>query len=354
MKSLAHVGTIERIPAITLRKAVLLPVIAALAFLGTCGAFHLLLPAPFVSGITTRMRFFAAHIDEYDTIFVGSSRIYAGVSPATFDQVMASAGNPSHSFNFGVNGMYPPERFYVLEQILSMKPRKLKRVFIEMDDVQVAWLPDELTSQRVLYWHDWKHTRIILEKILRLDVRGELKWKLRALRKSRGTIALHLMLFARNFANCGRALDLAKSWAGGNQIELLELGPRQDGYFPQFAQISGEKATEYEKELARARLAPGGDVVLDPYADRAYRHFAQQIQSAGASPVFIVTPIYPQAPSKFPGPAPGLVLSYNNPARYPEMYRPEARTNEGHLNSTGAEQFTRLLAEDFLKSGPQP
>jgi hypothetical protein len=162
------------------------------------------------------------------------------------------------------------------------------------------------------------------------------------------------MLFARNFANCGRALELAKSWASGNQIQLLELGPRQDGYFPQFAEMAGEQVSSYEKELARTQAAPGGDVVLDPYADRAYRHFAQQIRNAGAMAVFIVTPIYPQAPSKFPGPAPGLVLSYNNPARYPEMYRPEARTNQGHLNSTGAEQFSRLLAEDFLKNAQQP
>jgi hypothetical protein len=138
MNSVVQLGSIGRIPAITLRKAVLLSAIATLAFLGTCCAFHLLLPAPNVSGITTRMQFFAAHMDDYDTIFVGSSRIYAGISPATFDQVMASAGNPSHSFNFGVNGMYPPERFYVLEQIISLKPRKLKRVFIEMDDVQVT------------------------------------------------------------------------------------------------------------------------------------------------------------------------------------------------------------------------
>ena len=354
MNSVAQLGTSERIPAITFRKAVFLSAIATIAFLATCGALHMLLPAPNVSGITTKLRFFAAHQDEFDTIFVGSSRIYAGVSPSTFDQIMASAGTPSHTFNFGVNGLYPPERFYFLEQILALKPRKLKRVFVEMDDVQVTWLPDEQTSQRVLYWHDWKRTRIILQKILKLDVPGHLKWKLRAFRKWRGTIALHLMLFATNFGNCGRALDLAESWASGNQIDLSELGPRQDGYFPQFAEISGEQLSEYQKILARAQAAQIGDVVLDDYAARAYRRLAQRIQSAGATPVFIVTPVYPQMPSKFPGPAPGLVLSYNNPTRYPAMYRLETRTNQYHLNSTGAEQFTRLLTEDFLRSSRQP
>jgi hypothetical protein len=350
MNSVAHTGSSERIRAITFREAFCLPAITAIAFLGTCVAFHMLLPSPNVSGISPKMQFFAAHKDEFDTIFVGSSRIYAGVSPSTFDQTMASAGSPSHTFNFGVNGMYPPERFYVLEQILSLKPRKLKRVFVEMDDVQVTWLPDEQTSQRALYWHDWKRTGVILQKMLNLDVHEHWTRKLRTVRRWRGTIFLHLTLFAKNLGNFGRALDLAQSLGRNNQIQFGELGPKLDGYFPQAAQISGEKLADYEQELAREQATEIGNVALDHYADQAYRHFAHQIRSAGATPVFVVTPIYPQRPSTFRGPSPGLLLVYNNPTLYSDLYRPEARTNEGHLNSTGAERFTRLLAEDFLRS----
>jgi hypothetical protein len=267
---------------------------------------------------------------------------------------MAKAGNPSHTFNFGANGMLPPERFYVLEQILSMKPRKLKRVFLEMDDVQVTWLPDEQTSQRVLYWHDWKRTRVILRKILNLDVHEQWKRKLRLLRKWHETIVLHLMLFAKNFGNFGRALDLAESFLGGNQIQWGELGPKLDGYFPVAVRISGEKESAYEKELAHEEVAQIKNVALDHYADQAYRHYARQIRTAGATPVFIVTPVYPQLPSQFPGPSPGLLLTYNNPTLYLDLYSSEARIDEGHLNLTGAEKFTRLLAEDFLRNTRQP
>jgi hypothetical protein len=354
MNSVAHTGTGERIPAMTFRAASFLPAISGLAFLCTCLAFHALLSAPNVPGNSPKMQFFAAHKDEFDTIFVGSSRIYSGISPSTFDQIMASAGSPSHAFNFGVNGMYPPETFYVLEQILSLKPRKLKRVFVEMDDVQVTWLPDEQTSQRVLYWHDWKRTGVILQKMLNLDVHEHWTRKLRTVRRWRGTILLHLALFAKNFSNFGRALDLAESLVGDNQIEFGELGPKLDGYFPQAARISGEKLADFEQELARQQAAQIGTVALDHYADQAYRHFAHQIRSAGATPVFVVPPIYPQRPSTFRGPSPGLLLAYNNSTLYSDLYRPEARNNEGHLNSTGAEKFTRLLAEDFLRNMRQP
>lgn len=269
---------------------VLEAIAGAAAFLCTCIALHAFLPAPHVRDVATRMRFFAAHKDEFDTIFVG----------------------------------------------------------------QVTWLPDEQTSQRVLYWHDWKRTRVIIRKILNLDVHEQWKRKLRLLREWHETIVLHFMLFAKNFGNFGRALDLAGSFVGGNQIQSDDLGPKLDGYAPMAVQISGEKESAYEKELAREEAAHIGNVVLDHYADQAYRHYARQIRSAGATPVFIVTPVYPRLPSQFPGPSPGLLLAYNYPTIYLDLYRSEARIDEEHLNSTGAEKFSRLLAEDFLRTTRQP
>jgi len=249
--------------------------------------------------------------------------------------------------------MYPPENFYVVDQILSMKPRKLKRVFVELDDLHGASLVGEQTSQRVLYWHDWKRTRLVLRKILRLDADERWTQKLRTFRRGRHTIALHVGLFAKNFSNVGRASDLAESLVGGNQIDLDELGPKQDGYFPSTARISGDKLLDYEKELAHEQANHLGNLAVDDYAAQAYGRFARQVRSAGATPIFIVTPIFPQMPSKFSGPSPGLLLSYNNPTLYAGFYRPEARTNEGHLNSTGAEEFTQLLVADFLRNMDQ-
>jgi len=334
--------------------ASLLPAVTGAAFFCTCVAIRALLPDPNVAGISPKMRFFADHKDEFDTIFVGSSRIYSGVSPWIFDEIMAGAGRASHTFNFGVNSMYPPESFYVLDQILSMKPQKLKRVFVELDDLQGASFSDERTSPRVLYWHDWKRTRLVLRKTLKLDANDGWKQKLRTFRRGRHTIALHAELFAKNFSNFGRASDLAESFVGSNEIELDELGPKQDGYFPQTAQIAGEKLADYEKELAHEQANHLANVAVDDYSAQAYSRFAHQIRSAGATPIFIVTPIYPQMPSKFPGPSPGLLLSYNNPTLYPGFYRAEARTSEGHLNSIGAEEFTRLLVDDFLRNIDRP
>jgi hypothetical protein len=189
---------------------------------------------------------------------------------------------------------------------------------------------------------------------LNLDAREPLTRKLRILRRARHTIALHLMLWARNFSNLGRALDLGESFFGGNQIAWEILGPKLDGYFPVQGEISPENELAYEKELAREQTARAENVAIDPYAEHAYRGYARQIRSIGATPVFLVAPIFPQLPSQFSGSPPGLLLAYDKPELYPELYRSAARVDAHHLNPAGAEKFTRRIAEDFLKNTRQP
>jgi hypothetical protein len=70
--------------------------------------------------------------------------------------------------------------------------------------------------------------------------------------------------------------------------------------------------------------------------------------------VFLVAPTFPQFPSQFAGPPPGLVLAYNMPSLYPQFYRRTARADIHHLNADGATEFTRHIALDFLKQKREP
>jgi hypothetical protein len=326
---------------------------ALAAFICTSAALHAWLPSPEVRDVGPKLRFFASHRDEFDTIFVGSSHVHNGISPSVFDEVLASAGMPNRTFNFGADGMFPPEQFYLLEQILVMKPRKLKRIFLEIGNVEVTWLPGQENSQRAVYWHDWKRTEIVLRKIFEADVDEPWPRKLRTLRRWRETIIRHLALLGRNLGNVGRAFDLAKSLAGPGEAEW-ELGPALDGYFPLTANMPEEQAAAFQRELAREESAGIQKVALDPYAAAAYRGYAGAIRRAGVTPVFIVPPVYPQFPSQFSGVSPALILAYNDPSLYPDFYRPELRVDQHHLNAAAVESFTRLVAADFLKNTQHP
>src|SRR6188474_2428492 len=98
--------------------------IAVLSFFLTCAGLNLILPFPEIGGVSRNLRFFQRHGNDFDTLFVGSSRIHHQISPAIFDRAMREAGFTTRSFNFGVNAMFPPEDSYFVERLLATKPRQ--------------------------------------------------------------------------------------------------------------------------------------------------------------------------------------------------------------------------------------
>ena len=75
-----------------------------------------------------------------------------------------------------------------------------------------------------------------------------------------------------------------------------------------------------------------------------------QIRAAGATPVFVVTPIIFQTTSRFrqtPPPAP--IIAFNDARKYPQFYDVKVRIDDGHLTRPAAEDFCRALAAEFVR-----
>src|SRR5882724_5585374 len=200
-------------------RAVTNSAIAATAFFMTCIGLHAVLPFPEIDGgVSQKFRFFAAHKDEFDTLFIGSSRVYFQISPVIFDRVTRESGMPTHSFNFGVGGMYLPETAYLLEHILNLKPRNLRWVFIEYDELQTKWSPENQTSRRALYWADWKRVSLLLRKLT--DAGTDPLWlpnlaKLRDImlrqddeKSTRRLLTFYAAQFEKNYTNVAKAGDV--------------------------------------------------------------------------------------------------------------------------------------------------
>jgi hypothetical protein len=334
--------------------------IAALAFVLACIGLNAILPFPEVDGVSSHLRFFQKHRNDFDTVFIGSSRIHQQISPAIFDRTMRQAGLPTRSFNFGVNGMASPENGYVLERLLDTKPRHLKWVFIELDELQTKRVPEAEATRRALYWHDPKRTSLVLRAIL--DVSPEeggfavLKKIAELLAPGRGTLDVrdlllsHGVLFAKNVTNIGRKIDLSR-WASHlwkEEAPSEDLGHDRDGYVPQIKTMPAADAVFYETELERA-LAQAESSFVSVTTEQAYRQLAEEVRKAGAIPIFLVTPVASQIKLGFRpefGPD-GALMSFNNARAYPQLYRREMRFDSDHLNGMAAEEFTRLVAENF-------
>ena len=239
--------------------------IGATAFLLSCIGLRAILPFPEIDGgVSQKFRFFAAHKDEFDTLFIGSSRVYFQISPAIFDRVTRESGMPTHSFNFGVGGMYLPETAYLLEQILNLKPRNLKWVFIEYDELQTKWSPENQSSRRALYWADWKRVSLLLRKLT--DAGTDPLWlsnpaKLRDIilrqndeKSTRSLLTFYVTQVERNYTNISRAADVLDHFLSRDTKERRAsyLGAASDGYVTRPNRMSPSQAAAYERALAAA------------------------------------------------------------------------------------------------------
>ena len=349
----------------TLIRGMINSAIAATAFVITCIALRAVLPFPEIDGgVSQKFRFFAAHKDEFDTLFIGSSRIYFQISPALFDRVTRERGLPTHSFNFGIGGMYLPETFYLLEQILNLKPRNLKWVFIEYDEMQTQWSPENQTSRRALYCADWKRVSLLLRKLT--DAGTASLWrpnptKLRNIflhqkdeKDTRSLLTFYAGQLEKNCTNVARAADLLEYFLGHDTKERREryLGMASDGYVTRANQMSPEKVAEYERGLAAA-MAQTDRHPLSPYAVEAYRQCAQEVRKIGAVPIFLITPSTTQLNLATENIGlTNLVMAFNNPRTYPSLYRSSAHRDGLHLTKSGAEEFTRIVAANFVDLAP--
>jgi len=318
------------------------------ALLATSALYHAFLPPSLPEGVVEKLRFFEKHKDEFDTLFLGSSRFYYAISPEAFDRVTRENGVPTRAFNFGIDGMNPPETFYVLDQILKTQPRSLKWLFVEVDNIETKSHLKILGTQRLLYWHDWPRTALTLRKAI--NPRPETKWYQRLNRHwtARRELILHLALFEKQFTNVGRAADFFSSWTGSRGLKSdFLLGPEGNGYRLAGAAMTPERAENFRRKLAEELSAPRSELI-DPYAELAYRDCAARIRDLGATPIFVVAPSIFQSPLRFRQSPPAAFLVFNDAKTYPQLYDTKVRVDQQHLTNEGAAEFTRLLAIEFV------
>jgi hypothetical protein len=317
------------------------------ALLVTAFVFHALLPPSIPEGVAEKLAFFTRHKDEFNTLFLGSSRFYYGVSPQSFDAVTRANGVPTRTFNFGIDGMNPPENFYVLDQILKTEPRSLKWVFVEVDNIQTKSHLKILGTQRLLYWHDWRRTALTLRKAINPRPRTTWFQKLNRLWTARRELILHLALFEKQFTNVGRAADFLSSLLETSAVESdPKLGPKDDGYRLAGTAMSSERAEQFRRTLAK-EVSTARPEFIDPYAENAYRDCAARIRNLGADPIFVVPPSIFQSRILFRE-SPARLLVFNDSKTYPQLYDTKVRVDEQHLTEEGAVEFTRLLALEFV------
>jgi len=315
---------------------------AAAGFAGMAALLHRALPWR-VPEVTQKVNFLRAHAGDFDTVFIGSSRIYHGVSPRAFDAAMAAAGQPAHSFNLAVNALLPPESMWMARTLSAMKLPRLRRVFLEMADARD--IPDaDHPTVRDVYWQDPEALAYAWQRA-RQDLAAappEQRWTRALGELSRGTT-----LFAFNELNVGWLIPTPR-WEPVSGRREPVLGPDGDGFLP---------IRHTLLEGARAKLAEGIDALrrqtvvrtVDPLNEQEYAGIQRMLNARGVEVILLMAPVTVRDYHAWQDAPPGSrVLAFDDPDRHPEFYDPAHRFDSDHLNEAGAEIFSKELAEAYL------
>lgn len=309
------------------------------AFLGTCYAVHALAPFPRVPALKQKHAFFADRKDQYEVLFIGSSRVNHQFIPLQFDREMKAAGHPLRSFNFGRDGMWPPESLYMLRELLRLQPAKLKWVFIDLMNINASLEGNEAT-QRAVYWHDWRHTSMAIRETAGKRMNPE---------EQRHEILAHARLFFQWLVSLGDgSSDLVFRLKAEKEKE--QKWAKDEGYQPGPENgLNPEQTEEFNKAINGLRRTTKARP-MSPILRPELLALTAEIRALGAEPIFIVAPtIYPQERYSDWPPAGITTFSFDDPDRYPQLYKPEERYDPYHLGPKGAMIFTSELSRRFLE-----
>ncbi len=302
---------------------------------------------PELGELTEKLRYFTAHKDRYDVVFVGSSRVKRGVIPVQLDARLAAQGLTVRSFNFGVAGMKPHLAKAVIRRILATEPERLRWLVVELGTWDPRLRPANRFKRRTIFWHDATETRAVLDSTLR----AELPFV------ARTSLALtHVLHFAARATGAGRGRDFVlRRWRETGPPEDL---PRQ-GFEPYVAGPPGapsrnlmrrrflQQIDAYRHAVDKLAAGTSSDSSGDRYNLAVLEEQSTMIRRAGVVPLSLITPIPRPTPEltrlEGLGLIPGL-LAFNEPGLYPELYDVMNRFDQEHLTEQGARAFTDHLA----------
>lgn len=303
-------------------------------FLGVVALQQFGLSVPRSGEVVKKWRHLAEKDARYSVVFAGSSRVAHHFIPEQFDASLRGSGIDCRSFNFGLGGMFPPESFYVLRSWLETAKSKPRWVLIELMEFRPI-APGNEESERAVAWHDWRHTDLALRMVATRD--GDSKW---------GTPGYHARLFATRSVALGRWQDLVQRAGKFGDWKFEKLN--DTGFEPMDKrQMSAQETADFQEAVVRLK-GSGKQVEMPAPYRRELLSLVEFVRSHGAEPVFVVAPIA-QGDVRFRDWPPAGVqqFSYDNPAKYPQLYRAEERYDAGHLLESGAKKFTATFAEEF-------
>lgn len=339
-------------------------VISILLCLGTLFAVAALidrgLPTPYIECVSEKLALVEGNAGEVNVVFVGSSRAHHNYAPEVFDETMAQRGRPTRSLNLGAPGMRLIETQFLLREMVR-RGVELDWVFVELDEIYTPALSANRGSQREVYWHDLEHTALAVRSVHAAGTgeRGSVSRLTRVL-EDIGHDVQHARAWLQRRLNIGVVpLLLTTPDDSPTDLALTCVGPRGDGYHPLPGKPGSperQRATQRAIEASlrsfaeRYRAGAGHAAPASELEVEMLTRVKELVESMGATPVFVVSPLPWDRRTLERAVLErdlGVMLSFNDPEQFPELFSADLLYDGTHLNAAGAVVFSERLANEL-------
>jgi hypothetical protein len=166
-------------------------------------------------------------------------------------------------------------------------------------------------------------------------------------------ISGHLRCFAIRESGIGRGAEALQEHLSGTSAAKPGADAaiaNSEGFSPITDPPSRDQIARFESAYAARQTHPSDYRPLPAEAQANLDHMLSLIRAAGAKPVLFHAPVpaeivyMPDAASQAP------VLDFCDFKKYPELFKVENRQEHAHLNAKGAEIFSKVIAEEWVKA----
>ncbi len=307
-------------------------------------------PIPDMNVLSPKLAAYQAHADQYDTVFLGTSRTFYHIVPDEVEAAAESAGCPRPNvFNFGVFGLTGAEQDWLVDQVLDAGQGTLRTLVIE-DPLPEARSLDNATNERARFFHGPSEYGSTVESITSFP-------------ESAPKQVFRLGIFgagvAYDLSGVGRAASVF--FPAPETPDPFKLDMEFDGF-----EVLGSRPTPdiearrkdfldhpdtLDVAMARYGVASDENVAARAvYLEERLRH----IRALGINAALFISPDpaeldrTPRVGVELARIAPDLpVLNFNRPDVYPALFERSLWFDQSHYGESGARALSRVAGAEL-------
>jgi hypothetical protein len=300
-------------------------------------------------------------------LFVGPSYVQSMVMPEVFNEEARRIGLPVHACKFGRKGLRGYEMRHYIQRLLQYEWPRLKLLIVDLTlRPRLGFEAENRFKRRMLEWH----TFAAVPWLASFYQRDPRPWRDKA-----PEIWSHTLHVGGNYLQLGRGaellseLRLVDALAGRRGATLPDVfegdeGEEEDEEEPlevkkrRSRRPIPEQHPDYRRRLKRIKHKKGkllerGKTQPSEFASE----LREVIRGHGYEAYFLYAPVW-VSNKPLRGSVRGedrlVLLDFNDPFKYPELYREKHRGRTHHLNPEGSVVYSKLIARELHARGLAP